>query len=322
MIQHTSRSLPLPTCLQVYANGDSYEGLWNNGKAEGPGRYARWAVHQKMSRAWQLYPPLQRSAVLLRCTDTPAVARPCDDQVCLAQRQPVRWGVATGKDARAGHAEVGDRCVSEEQAGGCCRRLLQVDCLMLSCDVPRKQPCTALLPSSLPDPQHSCPGFQCLAGERYDGEWVEGQECGIGVFTWRDGSTYEGFWEGGKKAGVGVFRPAPNTPALPGNNLSAHLQPGQQQQGAVGDAPTPPRSPVVGSPTAADIPLDSPAADAISDRQFSAFAPGMIGRWLGQQRRLRLGFHHARVIRCCIHHFRHTCPVQTSGVAPGALAPT
>jgi hypothetical protein len=32
------------------------------------------------------------------------------------------------------------------------------------------------------------------AGERYDGEWREGLEDGIGVFTWQDGSTYEGFW--------------------------------------------------------------------------------------------------------------------------------
>ena len=31
-----------------------------------------------------------------------------------------------------------------------------------------------------------------LPGERYDGEWREGHEDGIGVFTWRDGSTYEG----------------------------------------------------------------------------------------------------------------------------------
>ena len=129
------------------------------------------------------------------------------------------------------------------------------------------------------------------AGERYDGEWAEGQEAGIGVFTWRDGSTYEGFWEGGRKAGVGVFRPAPNAPALPGSDPSVHaLLPGaqpppqpppQQQQGQQQTAlkhPTPPRSPAVGSPTAAgrDGPVDSPAAAAASTRQLNPFATGAL----------------------------------------------
>lgn len=35
-----------------------------------------------------------------------------------------------------------------------------------------------------------------------------GQEDGVGMFTFRDGSTYEGFWHKGKKHGVGIFRPA------------------------------------------------------------------------------------------------------------------
>ena len=42
------------------------------------------------------------------------------------------------------------------------------------------------------------------SGERYDGEWVEGEEDGLGVFTWRDESTYDGFWQSGKKHGIGV----------------------------------------------------------------------------------------------------------------------
>ena len=42
------------------------------------------------------------------------------------------------------------------------------------------------------------------SGERYDGEWVEGEEHGLGVFTWRDGTTYDGFWQFGKKHGIGV----------------------------------------------------------------------------------------------------------------------
>lgn len=43
-----------------------------------------------------------------------------------------------------------------------------------------------------------------------------GQEDGVGMFTFRDGSTYEGFWHTGKKHGVGVFRPAPGYNALKG----------------------------------------------------------------------------------------------------------
>lgn len=39
-------------------------------------------------------------------------------------------------------------------------------------------------------------------GERYDGEWANGQENGIGIFTWPDGSTFNGFWEHGKKNGA------------------------------------------------------------------------------------------------------------------------
>ena len=46
------------------------------------------------------------------------------------------------------------------------------------------------------------------AGDRYDGEFRDGQEDGIGIFTWADGSTYNGFWCGGLKQGVGVYRPA------------------------------------------------------------------------------------------------------------------
>lgn len=42
------------------------------------------------------------------------------------------------------------------------------------------------------------------SGERYDGEWIEGEEDGLGVFTWRDGTTYDGFWQSGKKHGIGV----------------------------------------------------------------------------------------------------------------------
>ena len=42
------------------------------------------------------------------------------------------------------------------------------------------------------------------AGDRYDGEFKDGREDGIGIFTWRDGSTFHGFWCHGKKDGIGV----------------------------------------------------------------------------------------------------------------------
>lgn len=102
----------------------------------------------------------------------------------------------------------------------------------------------------------------CPPGERYDGEWQEGQEGGVGVFTWRDGSTYEGFWEGGKKCGVGVFRPPPHVPgALLGSDPAAR----PPARGG-GDGEEPPQSPL-GSPTAADAPLDSPAASGAHRRR-------------------------------------------------------
>ncbi len=47
------------------------------------------------------------------------------------------------------------------------------------------------------------------AGDRYDGEFKDGREDGIGIFTWRDGTTFHGFWSHGKKHGIGVFRSHP-----------------------------------------------------------------------------------------------------------------
>ena len=48
-------------------------------------------------------------------------------------------------------------------------------------------------------------------GERYDGEWANGQENGIGIFTWPDGSTFNGFWEHGKKNGAEPVAHCPGT---------------------------------------------------------------------------------------------------------------
>lgn len=48
------------------------------------------------------------------------------------------------------------------------------------------------------------PSDACLTGDRYDGKWEEGEQSGVGVFTWADGSSYNGFWRNGRKHGVGV----------------------------------------------------------------------------------------------------------------------
>lgn len=41
-------------------------------------------------------------------------------------------------------------------------------------------------------------------GDRYDGKWEDGEQSGVGMFTWADGSSYNGFWRNGRKHGVGV----------------------------------------------------------------------------------------------------------------------
>lgn len=58
------------------------------------------------------------------------------------------------------------------------------------------------------------------AGDRYDGEFREGEEDGVGIFTWADGSTYESFWRAGRRHGLGVYRPPP-----PPENRRASAQP-------------------------------------------------------------------------------------------------
>ena len=53
-------------------------------------------------------------------------------------------------------------------------------------------------------PCHKCLG----TGDRYDGEFTQGKEEGLGIFTWADGTTYEGHWQNGQKHGIGLYRPA------------------------------------------------------------------------------------------------------------------
>ena len=43
-------------------------------------------------------------------------------------------------------------------------------------------------------------------GDRYDGEWREGNFHGQGTYTWADGGRYEGEYVEGKKHGQGNAR--------------------------------------------------------------------------------------------------------------------
>lgn len=40
-------------------------------------------------------------------------------------------------------------------------------------------------------------------GNEYEGEWINGEMCGTGVFRWCDGRVYQGDYFGGKKHGWG-----------------------------------------------------------------------------------------------------------------------
>lgn len=47
-----------------------------------------------------------------------------------------------------------------------------------------------------------------VPGERYEGEWQDGQESGTATFVTKDGSTYYGTWLAGQMHGKCVYRPA------------------------------------------------------------------------------------------------------------------
>ncbi|DBA74772.1 TPA: hypothetical protein ACH3X2_009295 [Trebouxia sp. C0005] len=89
------------------------------------------------------------------------------------------------------------------------------------------------------------------SGERYDGEWVEGEEDGLGVFTWRDGTTYDGFWQSGKKHGIGVYRTAQPDAK---RQASASALPGEpvQQPQVADNSESPVSVPSLAGPASAD----------------------------------------------------------------------
>lgn len=41
-------------------------------------------------------------------------------------------------------------------------------------------------------------------GDKYDGEWIDGQMHGVGVYFYADGDKYEGNWKYNKRHGHGV----------------------------------------------------------------------------------------------------------------------
>lgn len=44
----------------------------------------------------------------------------------------------------------------------------------------------------------------CAAGDRYEGEWADGREDGVGTAIGVDGSRFYGSWQAGKLHGKGV----------------------------------------------------------------------------------------------------------------------
>ncbi len=284
---------------KTYANGDSYEGLWNHGKAEGPGRCGggggrgagrlgsqlrasagegvlvgrqskveQQAGHGKMVLVWhgKAAARMLLGACAFCCGGAAHKQLACPDNATHCRyvwhngnqydgewragkmhgQGTLKW-VTGGTSACLGGSEDGCNAASLPSASNGAQ-----------CAPPSMLPWPRWLP--LP------------AGERYDGEWLEGQESGVGVFTWQDGSTYEGFWLGGRKEGVGVFRPAPHTQGMPGSDPSVRPPPGRQPAG-VADGTSPPHSPVAQA-AATDLPLDSPAAAGRAVRQLASLQQG------------------------------------------------
>lgn len=46
--------------------------------------------------------------------------------------------------------------------------------------------------------------MSCAAGDRYEGEWENGRESGVGTLISSDGNTFYGFWSEGRMHGEGV----------------------------------------------------------------------------------------------------------------------
>ena len=44
-----------------------------------------------------------------------------------------------------------------------------------------------------------------MNGNIFDGEWVEDQRQGWGVYIWSNGDKYEGMWNANQQSGVGMM---------------------------------------------------------------------------------------------------------------------
>ncbi len=58
--------------------------------------------------------------------------------------------------------------------------------------------------TSVAIPIRSVRSREQITGLRYEGEWKDGMEHGVGTLTEADGSTFYGFWAEGKMHGEGV----------------------------------------------------------------------------------------------------------------------
>jgi hypothetical protein len=88
----------------------------------------------------------------------------------------------------------------------------------------------------------------------------EGQEDGLGVFTFRDGSTYEGLWQQGRKHGVGVFRPPAGPDAVAASAAAAAAAQRRATSSQLPLASTPSgTAPVSSSEMLPDSNLDGPS---------------------------------------------------------------
>lgn len=60
-------------------------------------------------------------------------------------------------------------------------------------------------------------------GDKYEGEWREGLENGMGAYTAKDGSSFQGHWLNGQMHGKGVSLLPPLTPLNPSSWFSSKL---------------------------------------------------------------------------------------------------
>jgi hypothetical protein len=47
--------------------------------------------------------------------------------------------------------------------------------------------------------------FYHSSGNKYDGEWKDGEKYGEGEYLWKDGTKYIGSWKNGTRNGKGPF---------------------------------------------------------------------------------------------------------------------